>query len=401
MALINKLNAIGDAIREKTGKSDLLTLEQMPVEIAAIETGGGGDLPEEAFIITGKCSYMFSENKWKWFIDMYGNKITTKDISDMSQMFIRSNVEAIPFDFNITKDCKAMNYAFGNCGYLKEIPLIKGDISAPTSNYSGLSIGEIFLGCYRVRTIPHDYFYNLGGDAFWEASKKYSSSRNGVFASCCSLRKLPDISMLKTTSTSTWDTIYYEGFRSCSTLDEIIDLITLDSCNFTSNAFRNTFDGCHRLKELTFETNEDGTPKIANWKNQIIDLYANGSTIGFGGVTYSSGVPYVNGSTTLQYNSGITVDKIVDSDEKYQALKNDPDWTAANAKYSRYNHDSAVNTINSLPDTSAYLATAGGTNTIKFVSFSGSLTDGGSIDKLTEEEIAVAAAKGWTVTFAI
>lgn len=40
MALTDKLSAIGSAIREKTGKTDLLTLEQMPTEIAAIETGG-------------------------------------------------------------------------------------------------------------------------------------------------------------------------------------------------------------------------------------------------------------------------------------------------------------------------------------------------------------------------
>jgi hypothetical protein len=61
--------------------------------------------------------------------------------------------------------------------------------------------------------------------------------------------------------------------------------------------------------------------------------------------------------------------------------------------YSRYNHASAVETINSLPDTSAY-----GTNTIKFLGASGSRTDGGAISNLTEEEIAVATAKGWTVT---
>lgn len=40
MALINKLSAIGNAIREKTGKTDLLTLDQMPQEIKGIETGG-------------------------------------------------------------------------------------------------------------------------------------------------------------------------------------------------------------------------------------------------------------------------------------------------------------------------------------------------------------------------
>lgn len=39
MALIDKLTAIGNAIREKTGKANKLTLEQMPLEIAEIQTG--------------------------------------------------------------------------------------------------------------------------------------------------------------------------------------------------------------------------------------------------------------------------------------------------------------------------------------------------------------------------
>lgn len=42
MALIDKLNAIGNAIRQKTGKTEKLTLDEMPTEIAGIETGGGG-----------------------------------------------------------------------------------------------------------------------------------------------------------------------------------------------------------------------------------------------------------------------------------------------------------------------------------------------------------------------
>ena len=69
-----------------------------------------------------------------------------------------------------------------------------------------------------------------------------------------------------------------------------------------------------------------------------------------------------------------------------------------NINYSRYNHDSAVRTINSLPDTSAYLTANGGTNTIIFKGASGASTDGGAINTLTEEEIAVATAKGWTVS---
>ena len=42
MALTDKLTAIANAIREKTGGTELLTLDQMPTEIAGIETGGGG-----------------------------------------------------------------------------------------------------------------------------------------------------------------------------------------------------------------------------------------------------------------------------------------------------------------------------------------------------------------------
>lgn len=37
MALIDKLNAIGNAIRAKTGKTEKLTLDQMPIEIQSIE----------------------------------------------------------------------------------------------------------------------------------------------------------------------------------------------------------------------------------------------------------------------------------------------------------------------------------------------------------------------------
>ena len=42
MALIDKLTAIGDAIRSKTGTTNLMTLSQMPELINGIETGGGG-----------------------------------------------------------------------------------------------------------------------------------------------------------------------------------------------------------------------------------------------------------------------------------------------------------------------------------------------------------------------
>ena len=45
MGLIEKLTAIADAIRGKTGKAAPLTLEQMATEIEGIEAGG---IPENA-----------------------------------------------------------------------------------------------------------------------------------------------------------------------------------------------------------------------------------------------------------------------------------------------------------------------------------------------------------------
>lgn len=41
------LIAVADAIRAKTGKSDPLTLADMPTEVASIETGGGGSSGEK------------------------------------------------------------------------------------------------------------------------------------------------------------------------------------------------------------------------------------------------------------------------------------------------------------------------------------------------------------------
>lgn len=48
MALTDKLTAIADAIRGKTGGTDPLTLDQMPAEIAGIQAGGGDNLLDYA-----------------------------------------------------------------------------------------------------------------------------------------------------------------------------------------------------------------------------------------------------------------------------------------------------------------------------------------------------------------
>ena len=347
------------------------------------------EFPPEAFVITGDCGNKLAYNGWNWYIDLFGDKITTKDITKLSSFaYFSNNLKSIPFDLNIASNCDSYANAFYGCYNLLTAPRIVGQLPLPTSTYSGFAdIGSLFSSCYRIREIPYDYFYTFGGIDYWTSdviTQSTRGTRNGLFQSCYSLRALPDISMLKN-NVAYYSNLYNSLCRDCCTLDEIRNLPVLDGTTYTSNLFSQSIQRCGRLKSFTFETNVDGSPKIAQWKSQTIEAYYE---IGFG-----------READVLNYNSGLTKETQIIDDATYQALKNHPDsWTII-LEYSRYNHNSAVETINSLPDTSAYLASVGGTNTIKFKPTAGAKTDGGAINTLTEEEIAVAAAKGWTVTF--
>lgn len=176
------------------------------------------------------------------------------------------------------------------------------------------------------------------------------------------------------------------------------------SKGYNSNPLADSFE---------FSTN-NGTPYTMNWKSQTIDLSHVSYTFGYGRdshiydySSYAQG--YWKEENNIFTSDNMTVEQ---AKARYDQLKNTNNWYSCcnnsvtydgkslylSLLFSRYNHDSAVETINSLPDTSDYLATAGGTNTIKFRKYSGACTDGGGTNDLTAEEIAVATAKGWTVT---
>ena len=167
------------------------------------------------------------------------------------------------------------------------------------------------------------------------------------------------------------------------------------------------------LKEFKFCTN-NGVPYEVKWKNQTFDFAHNSYSIGYStnsatsNISHQTRYDYHNHNIFYKDKELTTLEEV---QARYNELKNGR-WYAQSSRqityegasrymsllFSRYNHDSAVNTINSLPDTSAYLATAGGTNTIKFRNYQGALTDGGGINDLTPAEIQVATDKGWTVT---
>lgn len=381
MALTDKLTAIAAAIREKGGTTEKLTLDAMAAAIAALEVGGGGSsddgVPNPITITGTEASGVFKSPAMNWVINNYGNRIQTTNLSSCLDMFSGNRtIEEIPFDFNFsTTDKCATNSMLQGCYKLKTI---SGDFN----NLIVDSMRYMFYDCHNLRELPT--FNNI------DCSATTSSMAFGdIFRNCYSLRSIPESLLKKLGSSSVYNVngTVYNGLANLYTIDEIVGIPTKTK-EMTSNVFTNAFS-CYRVKRFVFDKQVNGNPYVVSWKNQTLNLYD-----GFGWL--SSQDRYITG-----YNSGITADKKVYDSLTYQALKNDADWYTGMPQYSRFNHDSAVEMINSLPDTSAYLSTNGGTNTIKLRNGAGALTDGGSCGSLTEEEIAVATAKGWTITYEI
>lgn len=376
------LDAQGNPVETVIGKVEVekevkrtYKSSEMAAAIDAIEAGA--ELPEEAFVLSGNCLYRFYGGGWDWFVDMYGDKITTKNIFSTAYMFQLTRLKHIPFELNFSGDSNALTNIFNTAEYLESVPKINNCQPDGTKN--------MFSNCRRLRYIPDDIVDWFDWSKAENTTTAYQIDRSYMFTGCHSLRAIPTTFLAPRNPKAAYSYVYfYNGFSQCFALDELIDLPLRFTETYTNNIFSSTFNSCHRLQNVTFAMT-NGQPCVMNWKSQVIDL--------------SSYTGYALSKTNiLSFNSGITADKEVTDDATYQALKNDPDWFSMKVEYSRYNHDSAVATINSLPDTSAYLASAGGTNTIKFQGRSGSATDGGAISTLTEAEIAVATAKGWTVT---
>ena len=375
--IINDTNLtnIANAIRGKNGTTTTYKPSEMAAAITAISGGGGGSgVPAEALVFSGNCSYMFYNGHWGWFWDTYKDSITTSDITEAASMFYsfyEGAASSVVLNFRANYGVKTDNM-FYNC-FNKLVSKIV--------NLKPSSMRYMFQQ-YGATTLPEFENLNMSG----VQASTYANC-TGMFQFCKRLRSIPEdfLKQLYTSTNSYYSSHFYNEFDNCWALDEIKGLRMPAGSSITGNCFSETFNRCCRVKDVIFATQEDGTPYTANMKSQNIKL---NQYVGYF-VNYSDGYG----------GAGLSESAAIKDAGTYATNKNNPDsWTAL-PEYSRYNHTSAVNTINSLPDTSAYLAANGGTNTITFYPTSGSLTDGGAVETLTEEEIAVAAARGWTVAY--
>lgn len=292
----------------------------------------------EDLTFTGDCSNLFDRGKFSWVLEHYTSQLQFNNITHMNYGFrgVETTSDLSNLIINLSK-LGRISRLFSE-SRLSSYPQIKGEV---------YELDELFYGC-NSSVFPEDFFDNLTFP-----SGGFSIDCNGIFSLCKKLIKAPDLKVFKkldaTANPATYRCFYKSLFYQCEELQRVQNMpIVYGNSRIGSNLFDAMLTYTEKLSSFTFEPNQ-----TARFRNQELN--------------------FQNTGYRYSYSGSHNIDNSV------------------------YNHDSAVETINSLPDTSAFLAEVGGTNTIRFYRNQGANTEGGAIGNLTAEEIAIAAAKGWTV----
>ena len=370
-------------------------------------------IPASALNITNGKQNIFAYNNWNWFIEQCGDRINFRTDNGKSLFLGCNKLINIPFDIHV--DCIAsnrlevLNDCFSACVQLEKYPniyfhskdktkIILGKLvtSGPTSmedqfiflddSVSIVGFNYSFLQGYKS-SYPPNWLFDGTLNIDWDAMRADSSTFGTPFpvnmGNATWLRTMPFFKEFYTTHTNSsefYHPWYQFSLQNCYSLEEIV-LPRPGSLALNSNKFNNKTSFLSRMKSFKFDVQEDGTPYTAQWKLQTLDL-----------TTYF-GYAYTD-STFIDV--GFSQQNKITNEEQWRAYVDgtNPDAWSSSVEYATYGASAARETLASLPDTSGY-----GTNIIKFKRANASAIPGEHIEtNLTEEDIAVAAAKGWTVS---
>ncbi len=181
MSLTNKLKAIGDAIRSKTGTTDTMTLDEMATAIESISTGGSSeDMTLKEFLEEDEKSKGFTNDdatyigsyKFAW---TYYTSLTFNNVTELASMSIYE--PRVCTTLNLPNLEIANNQCVQNCYYLTtlNIPKVK-------------TIGNLaFANCNRLvmDTIPASV-ETIGSQAFANGTALTSITFKGTPTSIAS-----------------------------------------------------------------------------------------------------------------------------------------------------------------------------------------------------------------------
>lgn len=356
--------ALGITAHDKSG--ELIT--------GTMESGG---INEEDLKFSGNLSNFGQYGRLDNLIEHNFDKIklgwvendTNHGVSSLAYGFSESSLSRFP-TITIYGQSVTLEGAFSNCKNLTELPIF---ITTPYTGAIGI-LSALFSGCYSITQIPSGYLSNQAISA-----NNYSDTFMSMFENCFRLEVMNDGSFLQ------YGKGYSSMFKNCCSLRKLEGVVINNSFTTKSNQFSSTFNNCAMLSSLIFTTT--GNYQMCS---QTIDL----STCGYSTDTNGK---YKDGTYTFQ----LPYAKKVFDETTYNNLKDTEDYWTNQVAYSKYDRQSAIATINSLPDTKTYVDSQAlpSPNKIKFKKGAGSAKgDLYNMSNLTDEEIAVATAKGWTVT---
>ena len=372
------LRGIADAIREKNKSSLTYKPADMAAAINSLPTGGSSLGPLKGNEGKGLFSGFAPKNKT---LLNYCTKVLFTDslidqelgLTNMQEMFYNANFTEIPITIYYHRGAFNATWIFWNNRFTKA-PLFRPARSTDASDTADDKIryfNGAFYNCDYLETIPEDW---LDWDEFrnWlAAGGRHKVSFTQLCSGCRRLKSIPKnlLDFLELVPMGNLTNIFEHRY-SLNKIENMAYYVWQSSGNSGPS---NIVNNCMSLSKFTFKNNGP-----TGWGNSFLDF------TNCGWASYPA---------SLYNEYGFTEETLVTDDASYQALKNTDYWTT-DVKYSKYNHTSMVETINSLPE----ILPTYEENIIKFKATQGDSTDEGGASNLTEEELAVASAKGWTVS---
>ena len=281
----DKLEAIADAIREKTHKEDTMTLDEMPDEIRSI-SGGGGETPECGIVPTS-----WASNGFVLTADSYGDIMPLALAADTSALDSQlGDIDAHDQNVPSNIDIYNLEYAYAEPGQ-RIFNFLHSISFADPPTYIGL---QAFYGQHRMTCDPlpnglttikdsaFEYCYNIKFDTI-----PSSVTEIGNYAFGDSNK--PEELVPNYDSTATYDigdTVYYDS----NTYTCIVTITTAEE--FNSNHW------------------------VQGYYPEILGIYNPLNTYQNGDIVYDSDQSrvctccYIAASSTIELLSGYTPDLI-------------------------------------------------------------------------------------------
>lgn len=403
MALTNKLEAIGNAIREKNGESGKYTLDQMPQKIKDIPTGGGEEAwtrpsawPDlDTLTLEEQCVYATIDNRDRqafvafettvsdknWNIDI--GKITSDGNFDVLKSETLSGVSVWKPVYNYFNDVDE-DYP------IIRITPVSGTITTYALTVPNCPAGS--LGGKHAGYILEEYICLPNATAVNYAAAYLTQHIKLI--NCTKLTSLNSFALngkeLKLIEVERCDTSKVTNFSGfCSTCSSLKDTSFLKDLDFSSCVtVTSMFASCLALEEINLSVMKN-TNKITTWNN-MFTTSRNLKKINMAGVDTSAATNFTafvqNTDTLMELNmSGCDVSNVTTTSSFSVSSRLGKFILPDNLNFG-FNitmlstRKEALDIFNQLPTVSGLTLTLG--NSLKF---------------LTDDDKLIATSKGWTL----